>query len=319
MNKKVIAIPSRKWAFLFPGQGAQYPGMTKDFYDNFAEARCVFEEADEFLGFPLAKLIFEGPKEELTLTKNSQVAIYVASLAVLRTIQEQFPELAPTVCAGLSLGEYTALTAAGKLSFREGLALVRSRAAYMNEACEKHPGTMQVVLGMDEKGVEEVLAGIAQKAWVANLNCPGQIVIAGTIDGVAVAAEALKSKGAKRVLQLDVSGAFHSGLMQEAKDKLAPQIAAVRLEESAVEVVMNVSGGYVSDIAMMRSNMIEQVTSPVRWEKGVRAMVQQGIESYLEIGCGKTLCGMNKRIGVAEPTISIEKVSDLDELAKQVK
>jgi len=307
---------NRKWAFLFPGQGAQYPGMAKDFFDSFASARHVFEEADELLGFPLSKLIFEGPKEELTLTRNSQTAIYVASIAILRTIQEQFPELAPKVCAGLSLGEYTAITAAGKLPFREGLPLVRSRAVYMDEACRQHPGTMQVVLGMDEKSVEEVLAGIAQNVWVANLNCPGQIVIAGTIVAIAVAAEALKSKGAKRVLSMDVSGAFHCGLMQEAKEKLAPHIAAVQLKESTIEVVMNVPGSYVSDIAEMRSNMIDQVTSPVRWEKGVRAMMQQGIESYLEIGCGKTLSGMNKRIGVAEPMLSIEKVSDLDELER---
>jgi [acyl-carrier-protein] S-malonyltransferase len=305
-----------KYAFLFPGQGAQYPGMARDFYESFAIARHTFEEADALLKTPFSKLIFEGPAEVLTLTKNAQVAIYVASVAILRTLQEQFPTLAPAVCAGLSLGEYTALFAAGKLSFQEGLLLVQARAAYMNEACEKYPGTMQVVLGLEEGAIEEVLsqAGPSGQAWIANLNCPGQVVIAGTKEGISSVVEPLKQKGAKRVLPLDVSGAFHSGLMQEAREKLIPLIAQAHLQISDVDLVMNVPGDYVSDLVQIRKNMIEQVTSPVRWEKGIRAMMQADVDCYLEIGCGKTLAGMHKRIGVSEPILSIEKISDLEQI-----
>jgi [acyl-carrier-protein] S-malonyltransferase len=307
---------SKKFAFLFPGQGAQYPGMGKDFYDHFPVARQTFEEADYFLNQPFSKLIFEGSSAELTLTKNSQIAIYIGSVAILRVVQAQFPELKPTVCAGLSLGEYTALTAAGKIDFIDCLDLVRTRAEAMHRACEETRGTMQVVLGMTEEAVGTVLRELnpSYPVWVANLNCPGQIVIAGSVDAIALAADALKQKGAKRVLPLDVSGAFHSGLMRSAQDKLSTKIATVPFCESAVEIVMNVLGDFVSAVPEMRRALIEQVIQPVRWEKGIRKMVDRKIDSYLEMGPGKALSGMNKRIGIAQPTYSIEKVADLEEV-----
>ncbi len=308
----------KKFAFVFPGQGAQYPGMGKDFYDAFPIARQVFEEADEFLQMPFSKLIFEGPASELTLTKNSQVAIFITSIAILKTVGQQFPEVMPTVCAGLSLGEYTALTASARSSFEDCLDLVRARALFMHEACEEEKGTMQVVLGLEADVVEDVINALspANRVWLANLNCPGQVVIAGTPEGLAVAVEALKLKGAKRALPLDVSGAFHSGLMRSAQEKLAPKIQSTPLMESGVEFVMNVPGAYVEDLDAVRNYLIQQVASPVRWEKGVRAMVDKGIDIYLEMGPGKTLAGMNKRIGVTQQTISVEKVEDLDQLAK---
>ena len=310
----------KKWAFLFPGQGAQYPGMAKDFYDQFPVARQVFDEADTYLKSSFSKLIFEGPSAELTLTKKAQVAIYVVSIALQRTIESLFPHLKPTVCAGLSLGEYTALTAAHKISFKDCLDLVVARASYMHEACERERGTMQVNLGMEASVVEEVIQGLnpPHQIWVANLNCPGQVVIAGSVEGMAVGIEALKQKGAKRAIPLDVSGAFHSGLMLSAQESLSPKIQSVPLSVSPIDFVMNVPGDYINDLQKIRENLIHQVTSPVRWEKGVRAMMEKGIDVYLEIGPGKTLAGMNKRIGVTQPTLSIEKVSDLDELHRMI-
>lgn len=305
---------AKKFAFIFPGQGAQYPGMGKDFYDQFPVARQTFEEADDFLKRPFSKLIFEGPADELTLTKNSQIAIYVASIAILRVVQEQHPELKPSVCAGLSLGEYTALTAAGKIGFIECLDLVRTRAEAMHQACEETKGTMQVVLGMTEEAVETVINELnpPHPVWVANLNCPGQVVIAGSLDAIALAADALKQKGAKRVLPLDVSGAFHSGLMRSAQEKLAAKIATVPFRESPIDIVMNVPGDFVAKTSEIRQALIDQVASPVRWEKGIRAMMESKVDIYIEMGPGKTLSGMNKRIGVAEPTFTVEKVTDLE-------
>lgn len=304
-----------KLAFLFPGQGAQYPGMAKDFYDQFSLARQTFEEADDILGQRISKLIFEGPASELTLTKNSQVGIYIASIAIWRVIQEQFPVLRPSVCAGLSLGEYTALTASLKISFKDCLSLVQARAQNMNDACMATEGTMCVVLGMEELSIAQAIKDVPQ-VWIANLNCPGQVVIAGAKTSMQAAEQALKACGAKRVLPLDVSGAFHSGLMRGAQERLEPYIAAVPLSDSPIDMVMNVPGGYVSDIAQIRSYMIDQVTCPVRWEQGIRAMMEKEISLYLEMGCGKTLAGMNKRIGVSAPMLSIEKTADLDELQK---
>ncbi len=311
-------MDKKRWAFLFPGQGAQYPGMGKDFYDSFPVARQVFQEADEHFEMEFSRLIFEGPASELTLTKNSQVAIYITSVAILRTVRYRFPEIFPFACAGLSLGEYTALTASNRVSFTECLDLVRLRAALMHAACEEEKGSMQIVLGLDAQVVQDAVKELpaGTRVWVANLNCPGQVVIAGTPEGLSLAGEVLKMKGAKRVLPLDVSGAFHSGLMRTAQQKLAPRIESTEFIKSDIALVMNVPGGLVEDPNQIRHYLIEQVASPVLWEKGVHSMVGQGVECYLEMGPGKTLAGMNKRIGVAQPTFSIEKISDLEELSR---
>ena len=304
----------KKYGFLFPGQGAQYPGMGKDFYETFPLVRETFEEADHHLNRPFSRLIFEGPSEELTLTKNSQIAIYIVGMALFRLLENQFPTIKPHTCAGLSLGEYTALTAAKKLSFKEGLDLVKVRAEAMHRACEETKGSMQVVLALSEADVQSVLDQFnpPHPIWIANLNCPGQVVISGSVEALALVAEPLKQKGAKRVLPLDVSGAFHSGLMRPASQELARKIAEVPFHESEIQVVMNVPGDYVQSTEAIRQMLIDQLVSPVRWEKGILNMAKQPLDAYIEMAPGKTLSGMNKRIGIQEPTYSLEKVADLE-------
>lgn len=303
-------------AFLFPGQGSQYVGMAKDFYEAFQIARETFEEADEILNEKISKVIFEGPEETLIETKYSQLGIFVASTAILRTIQQQMPQIKPDVCSGLSLGEYTALCAAKKLGFKETLLLVEKRALLMNEACKKVPGTMAAVLGLSAVQTEEILKD-KKDVWIANYNAPGQIVISGTKSGVERASVELKEKGAKRVVPLSVHGAFHSPLMQSAQDGLAPFIKASPIQDSNIEFVMNVPGNYAGSIDEIRDNLIFQVTSSIRWEQGILSM--KCIENYLEIGCGKTLSGLNRKIGVPGATLSVEKVADLDLISTRYK
>jgi [acyl-carrier-protein] S-malonyltransferase len=300
-----------KKAFIFPGQGAQVVGMGKDFYDAFSCARETFEEASDVLSQNMKELIFSGPMEELSQTKNSQPAIFVTSVAILKTVKEQFPNLTPSICAGLSLGEYTALYAAGKISFSECLKLVAARGAYMQEACKEKPSTMRVVLGLDP---EIVKTHLPSNVWIANLNCPGQVVIAGLTSEMPAAEELLKAQGARRVLSLDVSGAFHTPLMRSAQLKLEPQLRSANLEESAIEIVMNVPGDFVRTLPEIRSNLIDQVASPTRWEQGIRKIEEAGIDLYVEMGPGKTLAGMNKKIGALAQAISIEKIAELESL-----
>lgn len=302
-----------KLGVLFPGQGAQYVGMGKDFYTSFSVAKEVFQQADDLLLFNLSKLIFEGPAEELSLTKYCQAAIYVTSFAIWSVIRQEFGAIAPFATAGLSLGEYTALTAAGVLSFEEGVKLVKHRGELMHTSAVKNPGSMAVVLGLTEEQVEQQIAPLRpdQYVWVANLNCPGQVVISGSKSGLDAAAEVLKKGGAKRVLPLDVSGAFHSGFMSEAKEFLKDHIEQTHFSESSCRVVMNVPGDFVEDTATIRENLIQQVVSPVYWEKGIRALEGAGVTHYLEIGPGKTLAGMNKRIGVQGETLSVDSVESL--------
>ena len=305
-----------KIAFLFPGQGAQVVGMGKDFSDAYPSARLVFEEADDLLKRNLSKILWEGPESQLTETANSQAGIFVTSMALLAVVNELFPQVKPSFCAGLSLGEYSALTASGKLSFQETLALVDKRGRYMNDACEATKGTMAVVMGMEAPAVEKMVSEInlPNDLFVANLNCPGQVVISGTTQGVDAAMKVAKEKGAKRVLPLAVHGAFHSGLMQEAKIRLEPEILQASFSDTPVSLVMNYSGAIVNHSNEMREQLIKQVTSPVRWEEGVRLMDANGVDLYLEIGCGKTLAGMNKRIGVQGTSFSLEKVQDIAQL-----
>jgi len=306
----------RKMAWLFPGQGAQYVGMGKSFVQHFAEVRQTFEQADDLLKRSLSKIILEGPEEVLTQTRNSQTGIYVMSIALVRVLKRQFPDLVPTITAGLSLGEYTALTASGRLSFEEGLQLVQWRGEYMNDACEETRGAMAVVMGLDAAEVEQIVEELhlPNDLWAANFNCPGQVVISGTINGIKVGSEVAKVKGAKRVIPLQVHGAFHSGLMRSAEQRLSPHIASVLLHTSAIDLVMNVPGDFVQETDLIRQNLVKQVTHPVRWEQGIRAMQQRGVNLYLEIGPGKTLAGMNKRIGVSVPTVSLETTEDLAKL-----
>ena len=308
-----------KKAFLFPGQGAQAPGMGKDLYETFSVARHTFEEADDLLSFPLSKILFSGSESELMQTRYGQLALFVHSTALLRTLREQLPHLVPDVCSGLSLGEYVALHASNRLSFAETLALVRARAELMNQACERTQGTMAAVLGLPFSKVEEIVSQVnpPHKVWIANYNCPQQTVISGSKEGVEAAGLLLKEAGAKRVLPLQVYGAFHSPFMQIAQDSLAPFIAEAPIEKSSILFVMNVVGDFVEEIDAIRDNLTKQVTHSVRWEQGIQAMKSWGVTFYLEIGSGKTLRGMNGKIAPEATTLSLEHVSDLDKLAKQ--
>lgn len=304
----------KRIVFLFPGQGSQYCGMGRDVYEAYPSARRVFEEADQILGFSLSNLIFEGPEEQLTLTKNSQAAIFVTSMALLAVFREQHPEVVPVICAGLSLGEYTALCAAGKISFQDCLHLVRSRGLFMHQASEKYPGGLSAVLGLEAEEVEHIIQEMKDDVWVANLNCPKQVVISGTHEALKRAEDQLKAQGAKRVLPLDVSGAFHSGLMKEAQELLKEKINQVTFLDSPIEIVMNVPGTFVHTVSEIRENLILQVASPTRWEKGIRLIDSKGIDFYLEIGCGKSLSGMNKKIGTNSPTYNLEKLEDFEKI-----
>lgn len=306
----------KRIAFIFPGQGSQAPGMGKDFFDTFAECREVFLEADEILKRHLSKIVFEGPVDLLTETKNSQTGIYVMSMAILKLLEKQFPKIAPSVCSGLSLGEYSALSASKRLSFEKTLPLVQLRGELMNEACQRTKGTMAVVMGLDADVVESLVkeVNLPNDLWVANFNCPGQVVISGTLHGIEKGTEKAKEKGAKRVLPLQVYGAFHSGLMSYARERLQNTIQELDLCDSSVDFVMNVSGSFENESKRIKNLLIDQVTSSVRWEQGIRAIENQGIDLYIEMGPGKTLNGMNKRIGVNAPTINIEKIEDLAQL-----
>ncbi len=315
---------NQKLAFLFPGQGAQYPGMGKDFFDQYSIAKETFQQADDLLHFSLSKLIFSGSLEELTLTKNAQTAIFVVSLALLRVLKKEMPNLELRATGGLSLGEYTALVAAGKLTFEEALLLVKKRAELMHNACERHKGTMAAVLGMDSEKLEKFMMPLRKdQVYPANFNTPGQVVISGTFEGVEKASRLLKEEGVKeakkiKVIPLKVHGAFHSGLMEEAQISLAPEIEKASFLKSSIAVVMNVIGGFVEDTEKMKEALILQIVNPVRWQHCVETLDQSGIDLFIEIGPGKTLSAMNKKIGVKGKTLSLEKVSDLELIHQEV-
>jgi len=306
-------------AFLFPGQGAQVVGMGKDFYERYTTAREIFQQGDELLNRSLTQIIFEGPAELLTETRNSQVGIYLNSLAILRVLQEQFPSLQPSICAGLSLGEYTALTASRRIPFEVGLPLVQFRGEAMNAACEATNGTMAALFGLSAQEVEQMVQELQlpNDLWVANFNCPGQTVISGTQKGVEAGIHEAKTRGAKRAIPLKVHGAFHSGLMRLAEEQLAKEIERTEILESPIQLVMNVSGNFEVSTDRIRTNMVKQVTSSVCWEQGVRAMMPL-VDLYIEIGCGRTLAGMNKQMGVQVPTVTINTIQDLDKLAEHI-
>ena len=305
----------KRFAFLFPGQGAQYIGMGKEFYSSFQSAKKLFDEADDLLKMKLSHLIFSGDEKELTQTKNSQPAIFVTSLAHLLVLQEHFC-ITPVACAGLSLGEYSALVAAGKMRFSDALLLVQKRANFMHDACEAHAGSMAVVLGLDDALVQSTVDALnmPQHIWAANFNCPGQVVISGTAVGLEKATKALTEAGAKRILPLQVHGAFHSGLMKPAQERLQDSIMQTPLQDSACSIAMNCTGAFCTSPDEIRFNLVEQVVRPVFWHKSIHAMTEQGIDLFLEIGPGKTLCGMNKRIGVRATSMSLEKPEDLKEI-----
>ncbi len=287
-------------AYVFPGQGAQFVGMGKDLYDNNPEAKELFEKANEILGFRITDLMFEGTEEDLKQTKVTQPAIFLHSVLLAKTLGDEFR---PDMVAGHSLGEFSALVAAGALSFEEGLKLVAKRAMAMQKACEARPSTMAAVLALPDEKVEELCAEVDDVVAPANYNCPGQVVISGTIEGVDAACEKMKAAGAKRALRLKVGGAFHSPLMQPAQEELAEAIAAAEFSTPVCPIYQNVDGRPHTDPAEIKENLIKQLTAPVRWTQDVQAMVADGATEFVELGPGSVLQGLVKKIS-PEVTVS---------------
>jgi len=292
-------------AYLFAGQGSQYIGMGKDLYESFPQAREVFDRADKALGFSLSKLCFEGPQEELTRTDNSQPAILTVSIAALRS--GKFPQAG--FAAGLSLGEYSALVAASAIAFEDAVLLVRQRGEFMEEESARKPGKMLSIIGLDLELVKQVCAESATE--IANLNCPGQIVISGGPDEIRQAQNLAKAKGAKLAIPLEVSGAFHSSFMQGASVKLAAALEKIKISDPVVPVVSNVTAKLVSSVQEIRENLIKQVSSGVLWEGSMRFILAQGIAQFYEFGPGKVLKGLMRRIDAAAVVTTIEKKEDI--------
>jgi [acyl-carrier-protein] S-malonyltransferase len=280
-------------AIVFPGQGAQFPGMGKSLYEENPIAKALFEKANEQLGFQITDILFEGTEEELKQTKVTQPAIFLHSVILAKTT----PNFAPDMVAGHSLGEFSALVANGVLSFEDGLSLVFQRALAMQEACEINPSSMAAILGLEDQLVEEICAGITEEIVVAaNYNCPGQLVISGSTKGIEIACELLKAAGAKRALPLPVGGAFHSPLMEPAREKLQKAIENTQFNTPICPIYQNVSTTAVTDVAEIKANLIAQLTAPVKWTQSVQQMVADGATEFVECGPGKVLQGLVKKI-----------------------
>ena len=301
-------------AVMFPGQGAQYVGMGKALAENYGTAGKVFEEADRVLGFRLSEIIFNGPEDELTLTRNCQPAIYVASWAAFSVLREKMPQLRPSYYAGLSLGEYTAYTAAGAFTFEDGLRIVQKRGELMQKCAEENHGTMACIIGMPFEKVEEVCqsASRGNPVNVANINSPGQVVISGSAEGVRAASRMASQAGAKRVIELKVSGAFHSSLMQGAAEGLAEYLAGVRITDPETPVVTNVLAREVSDVQGIRKALADQITNPVRWCQSIQYMEEKCVGVFVECGCGNVLRGLLRRIVPGAAGLGIEGPDSLD-------
>lgn len=280
-------------AFVFPGQGAQFVGMGKDLYENNPVAKEMFEKANEILGFRITDLMFEGTDEDLRQTKVTQPAIFLHSVILAKTMGEEFD---PSMVAGHSLGEFSALVAAGALSFEDGLRLVSARAQAMQKACEINPSTMAAVLALPDEKVEEICAEVPGTVVCANYNCPGQLVISGEEEAIDAACEKLKEAGAKRAMRLKVGGAFHSPCMEPARAELAEAIAATEFHNPAVPVYQNVDAKPHTDAAEIKANLVAQLTAPVRWTQSVQNMIADGADEFIEVGPGKVLQGLVAKI-----------------------
>lgn len=281
-----------KNAFIFPGQGAQYPGMGKDLYEKSSEARELFEKANDILGFRITDIMFEGTIDDLKHTRVTQPAIFLHSVLLAKTIKDFNPDM----LAGHSLGEFSALVASGALTFEDGLRLVFKRALAMQKACEAEPSTMAAIVGLDDNIVEEICSSVEDVVVPANYNCPGQLVISGSIAGINKACELLSQRGAKRALKLVVGGAFHSPLMEPAREELAAAIMGTTFNKPICPVYQNVNARPVTDPEAIRYNLIKQLTAPVRWTQTVENMNADGATFFTEIGPGKVLQGLVKKI-----------------------
>ena len=292
-------------AFVFPGQGAQFVGMGKDLYENSAEAKDLFEKANEILGFRITDLMFEGTDEDLKQTKVTQPAIFLHSVLLAKTMGEDFK---PEMVAGHSLGEFSALVAAGAMTFEDGLKLVSQRAMAMQKACEAEPSTMAAIIGLEDAVVEEVCKSIDEVVVAANYNCPGQLVISGSFAGIDKACEILTEKGAKRALKLPVGGAFHSPLMEPARVELAAAIEATEIKNPVCPVYQNVNAKPFTEAAQIKENLVAQLTGAVKWTQTVQNMIADGATSFTEVGPGKALQGMIKKV---DRKMEVDGVSSL--------
>lgn len=289
-------------AYVFPGQGAQFVGMGKDLYDNSAMARDLFEKANELLGFRITDLMFNGTDEDLRQTKVTQPAIFLHSVLLAKTLGDQFK---PDMVAGHSLGEFSALVASGALSFEDGLLLVSKRAQAMQKACEVEPSTMAAIVGLDDDTVEKVCLAIDQIVVPANYNCPGQLVISGSIEGIDLACAQLTEAGAKRAIKLSVGGAFHSPLMEPARAELAEAIHSTNFLTPVCPVYQNVTGTPFTDPESIKKNLIAQLTAPVKWTQTVKNMIADGCDTFTEVGPGQVLQGLVKKVDRAVTTFGI--------------
>ncbi len=285
-------------AFVFPGQGAQYTGMGKDLYDNYAEARSLMQRANSLLGFSITDIMFEGTSDELRQTKVTQPAVFLHSIvsALMNTTEQ------PDMVAGHSLGEFSALVACGAMDFEDALLLVSQRAQAMQHACEQQPSTMAAVLGLSDERVDEICQGINEVVVAANYNCPGQVVISGSVEGIEKASSLLKENGAKRALKLQVGGAFHSPLMKPAADELSKAIMSTDFHTPRCPIYQNVSALPYTNPNDIRENLILQLTSPVRWTQTVKNMIVDGADSFYEFGPGDVLKGLIHKI---DPNVQV--------------
>lgn len=292
-------------AYVFPGQGAQYTGMGKDLYENSALVKEMFDKANEILGFDITKIMFEGTAEELKQTKVTQPAIFLHSVALSKVLGEEFK---PDMVAGHSLGEFSALVAAGALTYEDGLKLVSQRAQAMQKACEIQPSTMAAIVGLDDETVEQVCAEIDGVVVPANYNCPGQLVISGAIEAVEAACAMLKDKGAKRALILPVGGAFHSPLMEPARAELAAAIEATTFSTPICPIYQNVDAQPHTSVDEIKSNLVSQLTGAVKWTQSTKAMIADGATSFTELGPGKVLQGLVKKADRSMETKGYDKL-----------